>query len=229
MRKALTSNNLQRDISKALAAVSLMAVLAVFGCSTNRNPGNGEPYTGGPSWGPTTPSSTSTPGGGSSSGTSGVPPSMTSSSTLSTNDAALAILAEHQLQPRILGPAAPDGGTGIVSSQPTGQWVNPALVTNPQVTVNSSASSYPTPVVTSGAGEGVAGTATDSAAIFSASAPNFVTTATSVGNTGTVTAPVIASGANTLTPATASSAPVPGAFAAGPGVATNATTPVTTG
>jgi hypothetical protein len=148
-------------ISRALLAVSLSASLATAGCTTNRNPGNGEPLRDGfvhtaPTGGVT---------GGSEIPT--MPPPMTSSYSrpeVASNrtayvgpDAAAAIMGEHQ-SVRVLGVVNPglSGSTYISDGLVTGQFRNPALITNPQVTVNSSISSQPTPVVTDGA-NGVSG------------------------------------------------------------------------
>jgi len=142
MRKVLRKQNLN-----ALLAISLVASLAAFGCTTNTMRGAGEPWTGGPGVGPASPSSTS--------GTSvpTTPPPMTSSYTradepvkpmrshmrpLSAAEAA-AIMAGHQPRVRVLGPVDPGP-----ANRP---YVSDGLVTgqvayaNPQGTINSSINS----------------------------------------------------------------------------------------
>jgi hypothetical protein len=174
MSKALKNSNLtQRGATRALVAISLSFSLVAFGCTTDRNLGNGDPVT--------TPGLRTSPLGGASTGTESapsVPPSMTSSSSigssqalpvvtfrngLSRADQAAAIMAQHQPRERYLGPAFPGGYSGFDGSR-TGQFQNPALRTNPQLTVNSSLSSGPVPVVASGAGDAGGVTAGDSIA-----------------------------------------------------------------
>lgn len=171
MRKALNSSDLRyRQIARALLAISLVASMAAFGCTTNRTHGEGEPYVGGPRVGSSSSSSTY--------GTSvpTTPPPMTSSyrgkdqarvnsrvHRLSADDAAL-IMADHLPRVRVLGPVNPGnprsyGSAGVV----TGRFVNPALATNPQATINSSISSQPVAAISSGAG----GDTSSSAAIIS--------------------------------------------------------------
>jgi hypothetical protein len=167
MRKTLKKDNLvQRPASRAILALTLSASLAAFGCTTNQNRTNGEPVTA-PAVGPTSPSSSSTPGSASNglsepplapmtssfTRAESLPQPMTSSSRA---DVAAAIMAQHQpLQGRVLGPANPgSSGRGYFSDGRTGVFINPAVVTNPQVTVNSSISSPATPAIISGAGGG---------------------------------------------------------------------------
>lgn len=170
MSKTLKNSNLtQHPATRALVAVSLSISLAAFGCTTDRTVGNGSPVT--------APGVRNTPTSGTSTGTESAPtppPSMTSSSSyvgaqalptvqrrgarVSAAEAA-ALLAQQQPRVRYLGPAYPGGtqssgaASGYASDrQVTGQFQNPALRTNPQITVNSTISSQPTAAVLSGAG-----------------------------------------------------------------------------
>ncbi len=191
MRKALKTSSLnERPVTRALVALSLSASLAAFGCTTNRTPGNGDPVTGSP----TAPAATS---GNSSGTTTPTPPPMTSSyqgsevlppassRTLPLSAAeAAAVMAQHQaLQPRVLGVSDPGpGGRAYVSDGRTNQFSFPALATNPQLTVNSSISSYPVAAITSGAGGAAGG-----AAIVGGLVVDNGGTAGTVGSTGTTT------------------------------------------
>src|SRR5688572_8456540 len=80
MRNGLNKKNLnERPAARAIVALSLTASLAAFGCTTNRTPGNGDPYRSNPGVGPTAaPTSGIT---GTSSGTTVPDPPMMSSST----------------------------------------------------------------------------------------------------------------------------------------------------
>lgn len=174
MSKSLKNKNLiQRNASRSLLALSLSMSMAAFGCTTDRTLGNGSPVT--------TPgvrtSPTSTPATGSETAPS-VPGSMTSSSSYNAAQAvptmprtarngrvqrlspeqAAALMAQHQSQPRVryLGVAYPGGqqsGLGqSATGHQTGQYQNPALITDGRLTVNSSISSAPVPAITDGAG-----------------------------------------------------------------------------
>jgi len=165
MSKVLNTRNLSgRRSPRTLLAVSLSFALATFACTTDRNVGNGDPVT--------TPGVRTTPTSGMSTGSETTPtvppPSMTSSYTgsealppvqarsirrLSAEQAAM-IMADQQPRVKVLGPASPgNGNAGFNSlSNPTGRFINPALITNPEVTVNSSISSGPTTVIASGTG-----------------------------------------------------------------------------
>jgi len=139
MRKVLIHRNLN-----PLLALSLVASLAAFGCTTNSMRGSGEPYTGGPGVGPASPSSTS--------GTSvpTTPPPMTSSYTRADEPAqplrsykpplshaeAAAIMAEHQPRVRVLGPVDPGPANRPYASDRT--VTSPQAYVNPQYTINSS-------------------------------------------------------------------------------------------
>jgi hypothetical protein len=163
MSKMLTMKKL--GAQRSLLAMFLVFAVSVYGCTTNRTLGNGDPTD--------RPGVRNTPTSGMSTGseTEPIPPPMTSSYTrsdalqpatprairkLSPDEAAL-IVADQQFQQsrvRVLGPASPGApGQGYVSgSPPIGTLVNPAMYTNPQLTVNSTISS-PTPgvAITSGA------------------------------------------------------------------------------
>lgn len=158
--------------SRSLLAITLAASLAAFGCTTNQNLGNGTPTRSGPEI-RRAPTSGVTTGGETS-----TPPPMTSSYTRAealpavtpktlaavkstsriirrSPDEAAAIMAQHApVRGRYLGVVNPgSSGRGYVSANlHTGQFQNPAMIVNPQITVNSSISSPPTPVINSGAG-----------------------------------------------------------------------------
>ena len=219
MRKTLNKSKL---IERTMA-VSLVVLLAAIGCTTNRNPGPGEPYVGGPGLRPTSTS------GNVSSAQPSVPPPMTSSYTGAealpavkarssslplTADEAAAVIAGQQPRVKVLGPASPGTSGGYHSDGVvTGQPLNWAAVINPQSTVNSSLSSQPTPVVTSGVGGSSGGA---SAAVIVDSTG--VTTANStVGNltTGGADAAVFNNSLRTVTPTNAAIPLTPGMFAAG--------------
>lgn len=144
-----------RKIGGWLAMTSLAVALAAFGCTSNRYPGNGEPTRVTPSYGAVTPSLTP----GSSSGTAGIPP-MASSYTSSAgtpriNTDALATLAADQgFRGRVLGPIGAEGPQTGSGAPLSGQWVNPAMIVNPQQTVNASISSPANSVYANGTGGG---------------------------------------------------------------------------
>src|SRR5688572_10269323 len=124
MRNRLNRNNLnERPAARAIVALSLTASLAAFGCTTNKTPGNGDPYRSGPGVGPTA-APTSGVTGTSSGGTVPNPPMMSSSTYVealpSVNarakrlplspDEAAAVMADHAVLSRsvkVLGPANP--------------------------------------------------------------------------------------------------------------------------
>ena len=167
MGKHLNNNDLNgRRTSRSLLAVSLAASLAAFGCTTNQNLGNGTPVRSGGEL-------RSAPTSGVTSGQErATPPPMTSSYTgasalprvtprsASRADQAAAILAGHQaVRGRYLGVVNPGASArGYVSDQFAAyQPTNPALLTNPQLTLNSSLTSGPT-VAINGTGDGGGGT-----------------------------------------------------------------------
>lgn len=210
MGKNLNQNDLaRRRMSRLLLGASLAASLAAFGCTTNRNLGEGTPDRAG-----------SELRGAPTSGMTGaqerpIPPPMTSSYTgpdaaprVSKRMAgrgahAAAIMAGHQAaRGRYLGTVNPGSvsrryETGV--GRPTG-FVNPALLANPQLTVNSSISSRPVAGISSGTG----GTLLTNGATLATPAA-----AASSGFSSSV----VANGAPT---STAAAFPLPaGAFAAG--------------
>lgn len=159
-------------------AASFAASVVAFGCTTNHNLGNGTPTRSGPDV-RTAPTSGVTTGG--ETYTPPMPPPMTSSysrpealpkvtaTTRATTrsirrspDEAAAIMRGHQASRGgvYLGVSNPGPNRSNVNVQ-TGQFINPAMLVNPQVTVNSSISSQPTSVINTGAGESVAGVPTN--------------------------------------------------------------------
>src|SRR5688572_18924201 len=219
MRKALNNSNLH---GRTWLAITLSISLAAFGCTTNRTPGEGEPYIGGPGLGPSAPTSNIS----SNRSTTVMPPPMTSSyqrndvlptaTTRSTRlplspDEAAAVLAQNQPRVRVLGASNPGVSGGYHSdSIVTGQVANVAAITNPQMSINSSISSAPTSVVSSGAG-GSSGTGVviNGNSITANSTTGVVTT--------DAAAPVIAGDLRTVTPTNAAIPLSPGVFAAGSG------------
>ncbi len=113
----------------------------------------------------------------------------------SAEEAAAIMAGRAPLRGRYLGPASPASSGRAYASDSVGGFVNPAMLTNPQLTINSSISSSPTAAINSGAGEAVA---TGSVA------------ATSV--TGTTAAATIAGTGLTTTAATTTALPA-GTFA----------------
>lgn len=225
-------------------AITLAASLAALGCTTNQNLGNGTPTRSGPEV-RTAPTSGVTSGG--ETYTPPVNPPMTSSYNRSqvlptmkprlirrSPDEAAAILAGNQpLHGRYLGVVSPGAATRVgYQSDGNRNYVNPALQTNPQLTVNSSISSQPNEVInTTAEGAVVAGTtaaatipgtATPTTAATTllptfASAGNPTVTAASVGlgrtpaqaaATTTTTAPTTATTAAATTRVGAVTAPV---------------------
>ncbi|HEX9163888.1 MAG TPA: hypothetical protein VF980_19420 [Thermoanaerobaculia bacterium] len=196
MRKTSeTTHKSERNGLRIVAALALAGSLAAFGCSTNKMPGNGEPAMSAPAAGSVAPNATSTPGSlsGTTPSNGGTPMTMISSSPaagFSAGDDAIATLkADQAYRGRYLGQAAPNdnpNATMLSMQQQTGQFIPPSAYANPQVTVNSSISSPPTPAIVSGAGEGVGGATV-------AALPAGTAGITS----GVVAAPAAASGATT--------------------------------
>ena len=146
MRKATTNGKIERRGLRILGVASLALTFAAFGCTTTRY---GEPTSVSPSNGPTNHGVMP----GSSSGAEGNTPMASSSTGVSSvdTDALATLAAEQGFRSRDLGPVNPGGVQTGVPIQPTGgQFVSPAMVANPQSTVNSSISSDPTPVISSG-------------------------------------------------------------------------------
>lgn len=157
MGKLQISNDLQkRRTSRSLLAVSLAASLAAFGCTTNLNPGNGTPTRSGPEL-------RSAPTSGVSTGSERLTPPpqpMTSSYNSaqvlppvtprtvnrgiprrSPAEAAAIMAGNQPLRGRYLGPANPGPGNRPYVSDYAGGLGNPAMLTNPQMTINSTISS----------------------------------------------------------------------------------------
>ena len=217
MRNKLNRKNLnERPAARALIALSLTASLAAFGCTTNKTPGNGEPYRGAPGVGPTT-APTANAYGSSSGSTAVSDPSMLSSSTYIealptvktrasrlplTPDEAAAVMAGHQLHRgvKVLGPVNP--------GPPTAAYLAAQPMSNGVVLAGGLGG------VASVTGSSVGG------AIVGGTAVNGATTGTTLnstitGTTGT-TGLASASTGTIATPATAAVPVSPGAFAAGP-------------
>jgi hypothetical protein len=103
---------------------------------------------------------------------------------------------------------------------PTGQLIPPSLYANPELTVNSSISSAPTPVITSGAGEtgGVfIGGVTGTTAAVTATPTTAALTAAGTTSSVVSAAPIFATAATVATPTNTANILAPGQFAAGPG------------
>lgn len=205
---------------RLLAAASLACTMAA-GCSTDRTPGAGQPGRYAPSVGPTMPSAT--PG---SEQNRPVNPPMTSSYTAPNsvmpqhpNLDALAVAAANQsFRGRYLGVVDP-GGVPSYAMNPqmatyeTGQFINPSDAANPELTVNRSISSPPTPVVTTGGtgvfvgttgGVAITAPAGTSAAITSGITTTPTTAATTL--TPTIAANTVAANASTASAANAAAA-----------------------
>jgi hypothetical protein len=211
MPKKLKNRNL-------LAAMTLAASLATFGCTTNYNHGNGEPATGSPGIGPSAPTSGTS---GSSGGT--LPQPMTSSSRLSNSSGdALAIMQRTRGtgdKGRVLGPVNPPatGEARAVSNGATSTFDG----TIRQLTVNSSISNPygPQAAVVSGAGDGFAGDVLAGTVTTGTTGTTVGTTAgTTLGTTAGVTTGATIGATTGATIATPTSAALPlttGAFATG--------------
>lgn len=174
-------------MSKLTTTIALAALLSTAACTTNMNPGSGEPTRSGPAVGPTSPSSTP--------GTSGGNVPMISSFAATDPAAIMANRAEYRT--KYLGPADPaPSGVVVPTDANTGQYQNPAVRVNPQLTVNSSVSSPAIPFT--GVGDEAAGviavpaatTATPSATTAgSVAGGTTVNGAAAVGTTAGVTVP----------------------------------------
>ena len=128
-----------------LAAASLAATFAAYGCTSNQYAGNGQPTM----VTPTVNSSNHSTTYGSSSGTVPMSSSYMNPATSRVDVDALANLAAQQgFRGRVLGPSDPGGTAGIAIA--TGGFQSPADIVYPQQTVNSSINSQPTPVITGG-------------------------------------------------------------------------------
>jgi hypothetical protein len=157
-------------------------------------------------------------------------------------DAIATLKADEAFKGKYLGEAAPnDGMTNTPASlqEVTGQFIPPSAYANPQVTVNSSISSAPTPAIVSGEGVGVdvtiaapaattadAMNATTSALTNTTATPITNTINTQMINTGIATAPAAASNV-TATPVLSTVGALTNANTAGATKST-ATTPPST-
>ena len=143
MRKVVSSKQI-------LASTTLAAALAIFGCTTNKMPGDGQPSSM-PYNSPASTAPTNGTSGGTRPGTSGgITPMISSGPASMTTPSvdAYAVVAESQgFRGRILGPSFPGQPDIAASVEPTGQFQNPSLVANPEITVNRSISSDATPAV----------------------------------------------------------------------------------
>jgi len=227
MRKASRLNPPFASRMRLLAAASLACSLALFGCTTDRYPGAGSPERSGPAVGPANPSST--PGS-----ESGQPIPMMSSMVEPVSaqvvrrpnvDALATAAANAGFRGRVLGRLDP-GTTAAASGvggvdYPTGQFVNPAVIANPQYTVNSAINSVGVePAIGDlGTAAAVATTAVGSSAAATGAITSSATTLPSV-TAATAGAP--------LTPTTAAIRTTVGQFAAGARgtVITNTTAPI---
>ncbi len=220
--------------SRSLLAITLAASLAALGCTTNRNLGDGTPTRSGPDV-RTAPTSGVTSGGERT-----MPPPMTSSYTRvealpevtarvirRAPDEAAAIMARHQAaRGRYLGVVDPGrlSGRGYISeSIHTGAFVNPALATNPQVTVNSSISSQPTAGISSGAD----GTSVDAGGVLVTGTTAPATIRGSTTPTAAATGPTGFAATGTLPTVASSGIPTVTAASAGAGRATTTAPPAT--
>ena len=234
MRNKLNHKNLnERPAARAMVALTLTASLAAFGCTTNRTPGNGEPYRSGPGVGPTAAPTSGV--NGTSSGSTVPDQPMMSSSThtealptvnarakrlpLSPDEAAAVMAGQTTLNRgvKVLGPVNPAAGTrGLSEGVVTGAFRDPALVAaatiNPGVnnTVRNVSGGAAGPIVSS---TDVSGVAVTNGAVLGAS----------------VVAPTTSANGTALATPTNAALPVtPGAFAAGTVTTTPpSTTPVT--
>ena len=157
MTKTLKNKNLvERSGRRALLAISLCASMAVFGCTTDRTLGNGDPVV--------TPGVRTSPTGATTGSESEpVPPPMMSSSAftpraiLATPAQAAALMAAQSQTPRVrvLGPASPNSG-GRAYTSDAASSAQP--VYGGQATVNSSINGQQAaPGILSGAGEPIGG------------------------------------------------------------------------
>jgi hypothetical protein len=205
----------------ALLAISLCATMLAFGCTTDRNLGNGTPVV--------TPGLRTSPTSGPSTGSESapVPPPMMSSSTypdgrpitrLSAAEAA-AIMADNQPRVRVLGPVAPGNGRGYVSDlAQVGTRVNVPQYGNSSINSGVNNNGQASAAITSGAGEPIGSADTLAAAfidandlgtIFGDTGGTSAVDGTQTGTTGTTITPT----GTTLTPTGAAIGVPSGTFA----------------
>jgi hypothetical protein len=184
------------NTNKFLAASSLALTVAAFGCSTNRYPGNGEPTITTPGYGAANQAVTP----GSSSGTEGNPPMASSFVGVPqpNTDAVAEAAAQQAYRGRVLGIVNP-GGVQAAPLTAAAQFTPPALLVNPQSTINPSVSS-----------PGVAAIASD--ASLAADEALFLSAVGSTGAAATAaTAPITVAGAVGVGAAPASGTVMPSA------------------
>lgn len=197
-----TNRSNQSSGSGIVATAFLACSLAVFGCSTNRTPGDGQPSM--------TPNASPAATPGTSSGTSNPP--MASASEIGMNveraNEAAAVMAAHQ--PRYFGVI---GAEGVQRTPPeamhTGQFIPPSLTANPESTINGSISSDANAYITNGL---------DANAFVPPPGTVVDTSTTSPATTAsTFPTPNVAASGTTLTPTQSSSAiPSPNSAANAP-------------
>lgn len=201
MRKVVSSKQI-------LASTALAASLAIFGCSTNKMPGDGEPSSM-PLHSPATAAPTNGTSGGTRPGTSGgIAPMISSGPASMTTPAvdAYAQVAQAQgFRGRILGPSFPGQSDIAATMQPTGQFQNPSLVANPEVTVNRSASSDATPAIINDSDTGITivNSAGTTSGVTAAATVAPVTTAAASSGTPTLTQSSVGVPSPTITAAPA--------------------------
>jgi len=239
MRKVSRQNPMiARGGWRLLAAASLAASLSLFGCTSDRIPGSGAPDRNGPGLGQ---APSATPG---SESNNPIPVHMSMASSMSFEAATAQVLrrvnvdalataaANAGFRGRVLGIADPATGsstTGIAGiDNPTGQFINPAVISNPQYTVNSSINSVGV-VPAIGADFGGTGAAGVVGAVSVGAVSNSnaaISNLTAIPNQTTAVSPVTTLPTVTttpgalLTPTTAAIQTTVGQFAAGPGVQT---------
>jgi polysaccharide biosynthesis protein PslG len=201
---------------RCLVATSLVVLLAAVGCTSNQYASNGQPTVVTPTYNHAT-----TPG--SSSGTEGIPPMASSYTYLTPRvdvDGLANLAAMQGYRGRILGPSGAQGYLPGVTAT-GGTLVSPALLTNPQATVNTSISSQPVPVITATEGGitiAAAGTTTTTgtnAATTAAATPTATTAAlnSTTATTGALTTATgggsTVAGSSVFSPALMNSTPAP--------------------
>jgi len=235
-----------KGFARGVAAASLAVSLAMFACTTDRNPGAGAPLKSSPYAAPS-----STPGSESNRPIVQRNPAMSSSMLMPAaaqgvrpvNVDALATLAADQgFRGRVLGylpTTEPPSGARVAGTDvPTGQFINPSAYANPQSTVNSSISSSPTPVIAGSLGAtgvAVVGTTAVGAATNVPMTSSLTNTTSGVTNTSATASAVTVPSVSATQSTTSAAARVPnslatptntaipvtvGQFAAGPGVST---------
>ena len=202
MTKLLMKRNLsERSSMRAFLALSLCASMAAFGCTTDRNLGNGDPVV--------TPGSRTSPTSGTSVGSESesVPPPMMSTFSNGqvrtirpqiarmTAEEAAAIMAQQQPRVRVLGPVSPGrSGRPYLSDLALAQQQPEA-----RYSVNSTIYSAPTEAILSGAGEpvatnGAAATVVDTSSVGTGSTG--LTAASTIAGSSVVTGTTASTGTN---------------------------------